>query len=269
VLGEPDRADRVELVLLDVAVVQVTHLGQLGEAGLGDGLLGPLGLAPRERHTQRAHAVVARGVHHHAAPPAAHVEQAHPGAQADLAGDQVVLGELSLFQGGVRARVHRAGVGHRGTEQPLVELVRDVVVVRDRLAVAGLGVPAPPQPYLLGRPRRPAQQPDAAQLPQQRHLFPQWQVEVLAGQVGQRGVEVALDLQVARDVGPGQAQLARRRGEVLERPRRTDVDGDRRVRRPSVAAIEDPHRDLVVPDDPVKCVSACHFFPLLQPDTFS
>jgi hypothetical protein len=41
------------------------------------------------------------------------------------------------------------------------------------------------------------------------------------------------------------------------------------VRRTGATAVEHPHGDLAVTDDPMKCVSACHFCPLLQPDTFS
>ena len=46
VLEHPDRADRVERTVADVAVVLVPDLDPVGESGLGGGLLGPLGLSP-------------------------------------------------------------------------------------------------------------------------------------------------------------------------------------------------------------------------------
>ena len=137
VLEHADRADRVEAAV-DVAVVLHAVLDAL-DAGVRRGLLRVLGLVRRQRDADRLHAVVARRVHDHAAPSAADVEQAHAGAQAELAADQVVLRGLRLLEGGVLGRPHRARVRHRGPEHHSVELVRDVVVVRDRSRVARRG----------------------------------------------------------------------------------------------------------------------------------
>ena len=50
VLGQPDRGHRVEAGLAHVAVVAVAHLGQIGQALIGDGLLRPGGLLAGQRH---------------------------------------------------------------------------------------------------------------------------------------------------------------------------------------------------------------------------
>ena len=84
--------------------------------------------------------MLGRGVHDHRAPPAAHVEQPHARLQRQLLRHQLELRRLRLLQRRVGRRVDRARVGHRRPEHPLVEGVRHVVVVRDRLAVALLGV---------------------------------------------------------------------------------------------------------------------------------
>src|SRR5260221_359504 len=97
VLGEPDRTDRVEAGLGDLAVVQMPHLGEVLKARLLDRPLGPQGLLLRQRDAKRSHAVVACRVHDHAAPAAAHVEQPHPGRQPDLPGHQVELVFLRLL----------------------------------------------------------------------------------------------------------------------------------------------------------------------------
>src|SRR6266446_2673349 len=140
VLGQPDRADRVEAGLGDLAVVQMPHLGEVLKARLLDRPLGPQGLLLGQRDAKRSHAVVACRVHDHAAPAAAHVEQPHPGRQPDLPGHQVELVFLRLLQTRPCVRIARAGIGHRGAEHPVVERVGYVVVVRDRSGVAVPGV---------------------------------------------------------------------------------------------------------------------------------
>ena len=140
-----------------VAVVHEADLGEVVEPLLLDPLLGPRGLLARQRDAERLDAVVARGVPDHAAPAAAEVEQALARLEVELAGDQVVLGVLRLLERRVLGREDRAGVGHRGAEDVLVEGVGDVVVVVDRLGVAALGVPqalhdpAPAREVLLRR----------------------------------------------------------------------------------------------------------------------
>ena len=72
------------------------------------------------------------GVHDHAAPAGANVEQPLAGSQGELAADEVELLGLGLLEGGLRGGEAGAGVRHRGPENDLVEAVRDVVVVGDR-----------------------------------------------------------------------------------------------------------------------------------------
>src|SRR4029453_11343505 len=55
VLEHPDRADRVERPVGDVAVVLVPDLDAVDQAGLRDRLLSPVGLAPRGRHADGRH----------------------------------------------------------------------------------------------------------------------------------------------------------------------------------------------------------------------
>jgi hypothetical protein len=231
VFGQPDRADRVEARLEHVAVVQVAHLGEPGQPFPLDGGLGPGGLLGGQRDAERLDAVLPCGVHHHAAPAAADVEQPHPLLESELAGDQVELVDLRLFQGGVRARVTGAGVGHRRPEHPLVEAVGHVVVVRDRAGVTALGVqPAAGPPAvradLLGWRRHPVQQQlRAAEGAQQAQLLRGTHADRLRlGQPGQRLVHVAVDVQVPGHVGAGQPERARRLGQVGHGGRRADGD---------------------------------------------
>ena len=98
VLGEPDRADGVELGLGHVAVVAEAHLSAALEAALLDGVLGECRLLLGERDADRLDAVVLGGVHDHAAPAAADVEQGHARLQAELAADEIELVVLGSFQ---------------------------------------------------------------------------------------------------------------------------------------------------------------------------
>ena len=102
VLGQPDRADRVEPGLGHVPVVQVADLGQAGQPGSRlDRLLPPRRLLGGQGDAKRLDPVLAGGVPHHAAPAAADVQQPHPGPEPQLPGDQVVLVVLRLLQRGV------------------------------------------------------------------------------------------------------------------------------------------------------------------------
>ncbi len=221
VLGQADRADRVEACLGHVTVVQVADLGQAGQPRPLDRGLGPGGLLGGQRDPERADAVLARGVHHHAAPAAADVQQPHPRLEAQLSGDQVELARLRLFQGGILARVAGAGVGHSRAEHPLVEAVGHVVVMGDRLRVAALGVqpadrPAPARADLLGRRRHPVQQQlGAAERAQQAQLLRGADADRLGlGHPRQRLVHVALDVHVPGHVGARQPERTGRLGQV-------------------------------------------------------
>ena len=151
VLGQPDRRDRVEAGLGHVAVVAEADLRLAGEPGLLDGLLAVRGLLLGEGHADRLDAVVLDGVHDHAAPAAADVEQPHARLEPELAADEVELLLLGRLEGRVGGREHGAGVGHRRAEHPRVEAVADVVVVVDGVGVAVLGVPAAVEGALLRR----------------------------------------------------------------------------------------------------------------------
>jgi hypothetical protein len=244
VLGQPDRAHRVEARLRHVAIVQVTHLGEPGQPFPFDRGLPPGGLLGGQRDPEGLDAVLARGVHHHAAPAAADVEQPHALLESQLAGDQVELVHLRLFQGGVLTRVAGAGVGHRGPEHPLVEPVGHVVVMRDRAGVTALGVqpadgPAAVHADLLGRRRDPVQQQlRAAQRPQQAQLLPHAQADRLGlRHPGQRLVHVALDVQLPGHVRPGQPERPRCLGQVGHGDRRADRDLDVRSLLSGVTAV--------------------------------
>ncbi len=244
VLGQPDRADRVEARLRHVAVIQVPHLGEPGQPLPLDRGLRPGGLLGGQRDPEGLDAVLPRGVHHHAAPAAADVEQPHALMEPELAGDQVELVDLRLFQGGVLARVAGAGVGHRRPEHPLVEPVGHVVVMGDRPGVAALGVqwadgPAAAHADLLGRRRDPVQQElRAAQRTQQGQLLPQAHADRLGPpHPDQRLVHVAVDVQVPGHVRPGQPELTRCLGQVGHGNRRADRDLDVRSLLSGVTAV--------------------------------
>ena len=154
VLEHADGADGVERSVDDVAVVLHADLDAVGEPGLAYRRARPLRLTRRQRDADRGRTVLARGVDDHAAPAAADVEQAHPRTQTELAAHQLVLGGLRGFERGVGSGEDRARVGHRRPEHEPVEVVRDVVVVRDRDGVAFLAVTAAARADLLGRRRQ-------------------------------------------------------------------------------------------------------------------
>ena len=99
------------------------------------------------------HAVVLRGIQAHRAPAAADVEQAHAGTEAQLAAHELELVALGVLDG--VARVVRAPVAARvgqvRVEDQLVELVGEVVVVGDGLAVAPEAVQPATDDRLAGR----------------------------------------------------------------------------------------------------------------------
>ena len=226
----------------NVAVVAVAHLGQVAEALLGDGVLGPRGLLSRERHAGGPH-TAASGVANHAAPAAADVEQSVARLQPQLLEHQPILVLLRLVEGCLETRVARARVGHRWPEHPLVERVRDVVVVVDRLGVSRLAVPqslgdATPARRNLLRRRRDRPQVldpdgthDLGHHPRRRHLEHQFVGQRLEQLVGVAGVH-AMDLEVAGDVGARQPEVAAASSEIGRSARRREFDAERRVGRP-------------------------------------
>ena len=248
VLGETDRADRVEVALGHVAVVHEAHLGQLTQALAVDRPLGPVSLLPRERHAERLDAVVLRGMADHATPAATDVEQPLPGLEVELAGDELVLVLLRLLEGGVRGRVDRARVGHRRPEDQLVEAVGHVVVVVDDLRVASAAVPqalddpAPARQVLLRRGRRRVEvlPPEPAHELEGLRRAGDAPPVGAAHQVEQR-VEVARVEAGAREVtgdpGPRHAEVSGRGEQVAQAALGPQLETDRRIGRPGGAAV--------------------------------
>ena len=97
VFGQADRRDGVEPGFRHVPVIEVTNFGDVLQALVDDRLLTPFGLLPGQRHAEGLHAA-AGGVPDHGTPPAADVQQALTGLQAELVEDQGVFGVLGLFQ---------------------------------------------------------------------------------------------------------------------------------------------------------------------------
>ncbi len=233
-LEHPDRADRVERPVVDVAVVLQPDLDPVAEPRLGDPLRRQLGLALRHRHADRAHAVVLGRVHHHAAPAAPDVEQAHARLQVELPADQLVLRGLRGFEAGVRRVPHRARVGHRRSEHDPVEVVGHVVVVRDRGRVARRQWRRPRRRAssfggggAVAGPRR-GREPDRVRATGRGRS-----AKPLGSRLAQleRREQVALDVDVAGDVRAAEAELARRGDDAAYRVGRLhDERGGRIVR---------------------------------------
>ncbi len=251
-LGHADAGDRVEGAVLDLPVVLEPDLHLVRQTGLGDPLPGQRDLLGRDGHPDRRDAVVPGRVQQQRTPTAAHVQQPHPGPQAQLAADQVELGRLGVLQAlGARLPV-RARVDHRGPEHQAVEVVAHVVVVADRRPVTAPGVqPALGRAGLLGRwgrlradrtgPQRRGEQP----APAGPHRVPQARSQVLEVRAfGEAGhgrqdvvqVRVGREVQVAGDVRPSEAELA---GVPEQAAQRTAVaeHQDGRVRRARRAAV--------------------------------
>ena len=228
--ARPSRSRRPRRTLAgELAVVLNADLDPVGEARVGDSLPRQLCLILRERDADRLNAVALRRMHHEAAPATADVE--HPLAllQRELRADEVELRLLGLLQGrspvagekSLRLRdagEEGAGVGHRLVEEEREELVADVVVVADGLAVALGGVLAAAEVDLgLRRGRRAAHaggshgcgdQPGLRRRPDRRRLPVVEQPD--------HGIHV-VDLDRAGDVGAPQPELPGRRDRVGDR----------------------------------------------------
>jgi hypothetical protein len=133
----------------------------------------------------------------------------------------------------------------------------------DRGRVTGLGVPPAPQPYLLRRARREAQQPQAAHDPDGVQLRRQRQVQVTVDHASHGGVQVAGDFQVSHDVRAGEAHVTRRRGQIGQPAGGADLDADLGVGRAGSATVAplEPHR-CVRTHDELEHVRQPHRHPL-------
>ena len=132
-------------------------------------------------------------------------------------------------------------------------------MVRDRGCVARRAVPAPAQARFLQRDRR-AVQPRCSRELQRVHPLLAREVEAVepAPQL-ERGEQVALDVQVAGDVRPAEAEVARRGGEPAHRVGRLHDERGRRVLRAGVAAVVGLEADgEVFAEDPRDKIRNCH-----------
>src|SRR4029079_10731452 len=100
-----------------------------------DALGGEAELVLRDGDAGRVDAVVLRGVHREGSPTAADVEETLARLQPQLGANVVELGDLRLLERVPRRAEVSARVHHARVEPQLVELVGDVVMVRDRGAV--------------------------------------------------------------------------------------------------------------------------------------
>ena len=170
-------------------------------------------------------AVVLGGVHRHAAPAAADVEQPHARLQRELAADQVELGDcasssVASSRAGrprrcrpstARAPTRRTGCSRRsGARWPRRRGPRCARAGRTGSAwrPTSCGGGSTSAAHL------------AAERAQHLQALAPGQVADLGvlGQLAQRGVDGRrLDVDVAGDVGPGEAELARRRYQVRQR----------------------------------------------------
>ena len=146
-------------------------------------------------------------------------------------------------------RVAGAGVGHRRAEHPLVERVRHVVVVVDRLGVTSLAVPQ----ALLRRGASGAAPPAAAarsacrcSMPIERTMLASTRAggrlksslsaSALSSSYGIAGVH-AVRFEVARHVGAGQPEFAGRGGQIGGAARGHQVQAELGVVGSGVAAV--------------------------------
>ena len=113
-LGHPDRSDRVERPVDDLAVVLQSDLDRFGEPGLGDAPAGQFGLGRGDGHADCPTPSPRGGVQGQRAPAAADVEQPLPGPQSEFAADEVQLGLLCLIQRRRRLAEVGAAVDQRG-----------------------------------------------------------------------------------------------------------------------------------------------------------
>ncbi len=224
VLDHADAGDLVERLAGQLAVVHDADVDAVADARLLRPLARERGLRLGQRDPGDRDAVLARRVDRQRAPAAADVE--HPLAllQRQLGADQVELGLLRRLEARPVAREERAAVGHRLVEPQREEVVRDVVVVRDRALVALDAVPAPARAQLALRHRRRLDRPHRARGGDGQ---PQ-----LGGTVDRRRLEVedrrhrlvdVVDLDRPAHVGAADAELAGRAQRVGERGGRAHV----------------------------------------------
>ena len=263
VFEHPDRAHRVEGPVVDVAVVLHPDLDPVRQPVGLDPRLCPGGLLGGDGDPDRVDPVVPGGVSHEGPPAASDVEQAQTGSKGELLADQLHLGVLGRLQGPGASPLavlvpQGTRVDHGRTEHELVEVVGHVVVVVDR---RGVGLPrvssAEPGPQLCHRPRtgllgRRRERNEIRRSQEAHRVGPQPGGEPDAGQAvteSEHGVDVAVDLDVARDARPSETQLSGRCDHPPEGVAGADLHGCGRLGagRPERRAVEqlDPDRGVV------------------------
>ena len=142
VLEHADARDLVvEILTRVVTIVLQQHAAARLQAGSADALGGEPELVLGKGDAGGVDPVLLRRVHRERAPAAADVEEALVLLQAQLAANVVELRHLRLLERVGLAAVVGARIHHARVEPERVELVGDVVVVLDRVAIVLLRVP--------------------------------------------------------------------------------------------------------------------------------
>jgi hypothetical protein len=172
-----------------------------------------VGLSLAEGDAQGLDAIALSGVADQPAPAAADVQQPLTGAQAQLAADQLQFGLLRLVEGLAARREVGAGVDHAPVQPQGIEVVAQIIMVAHGGAVAFQRMahalaPEPPvgsgDRHVIGGGEGLQAQQHPRQAPRRR----QQRAEIIGHPAG--GAQIALDLDVATQIGLGQCQLRRR-----------------------------------------------------------
>src|SRR5882762_8791873 len=146
VLEHADARDLVEDALArNIAVVLQAHLAAALEPLLPDPLRGEFVLVPAERDARRPGAEFLGRAQNQRAPAAADVQKPLPGLEQKLVEDVIEFLFLGELQGIALAPEIGAGIHHVPIQPQRIEVVRDVVVVLNGVAIA-LAVVAPNTP---------------------------------------------------------------------------------------------------------------------------
>ena len=236
-----EHADARHLVealgLVELAIVADLRTRTPGEPGRGDALVRQLGLRPAERDAHGLDAVPLGGVDEQPAPAAPDVEQPLAGTQPQLAADEVELPLLRRVEVLVGRGEVGAGVDHAPVEVEREEVVREVVVVRDGLAVAFERElpPAEARRSATGPGRAPAwEREQAGGRAEPLARAPAAFEQELVGEP-EDALDVALDVDVVVEVRLGHVQLVRR---PEQRPQGARMlEDEREARRPAVLCL--------------------------------
>ena len=147
-----EHADAGDLVvgLGDVTIVLQADLAAILQTGCADAPRRLVELRARERDADAARAIFLRSADDQCAPAAADVEQPFVWLQPDLVENVVDLLDLRLLQRVGRRTEIGARVDHVRVEPQPVEVVGQVVVVRDRLGIEPARMARLVQPRALG-----------------------------------------------------------------------------------------------------------------------